>query len=102
MALVLVIGASQGIGLETVKRALADGHRVRALARRASSIEVAHAGLEKVAGDALDRPVVAAALADVDAVVMALGAPRDLATVLRGTRLFSSATRILIDTMRER
>ena len=32
MALILVIGASRGIGLETVKAALAAGHKVRAFA----------------------------------------------------------------------
>ena len=36
MATLLVIGASRGIGLETVRRALAAGHRVRALARGAA------------------------------------------------------------------
>jgi uncharacterized protein YbjT (DUF2867 family) len=101
MAVVLVIGASGGIGLETVKRALAEGHRVRALARRAGSIAVDHAGLERIAADALDRTAVAAALSGVDAVIETLGAPKDLATTLWGTRLFSSATRILIDAMRE-
>ena len=33
MAIVLIIGASRGIGLETVKAALEAGHSVRALAR---------------------------------------------------------------------
>jgi putative NADH-flavin reductase len=100
MAVVLVIGASKGIGLETVKRALAAGHRVRALARSAASLAVAHAQLEKVAADALDRAAVAAALAGADAVIETLGAPQDLRTVLGGTQLFSSATRILIDAMK--
>ncbi|HEY7549697.1 MAG TPA: SDR family NAD(P)-dependent oxidoreductase [Hyphomicrobiaceae bacterium] len=101
MAVVLVIGASSGIGLETVKRALADGHRVRALARRAASIDIHHAELQKIAGDALDRAAVAAALPGAEAVLQTLGAPRDLATTLWGTRLFSGATRVLIDAMRE-
>jgi NAD(P)-dependent dehydrogenase (short-subunit alcohol dehydrogenase family) len=35
MATDLIVGASRGIGLETVKRALGDGHIVRALARSA-------------------------------------------------------------------
>ncbi|MCJ2043079.1 hypothetical protein MKK58_00725 [Methylobacterium sp. J-078] len=33
------MGASQGIGLETVKAALAAGHRVRAFARSAARID---------------------------------------------------------------
>ena len=49
MATVLVIGASRGIGLETVKRALEAGHRVRAFARGAASIplDVAGAGEDR-------------------------------------------------------
>jgi nucleoside-diphosphate-sugar epimerase len=102
MAVVLIIGASRGIGLETVRCALAAGHRVRALARGASAIDIAHAHLERIAADALDRAAVTAALEGADAVVETLGAPRDIGTVLRGTRLFSAATRLLVDAMRER
>jgi uncharacterized protein YbjT (DUF2867 family) len=102
MAVVLVIGASRGIGLETVKRALAEGHRVRALARGAAGIAVDDPRLEKVAADALDRTAVSAALQGADAVIETLGAPKDLAATLWGTRLFSSATRILVDSMNER
>ena len=54
MATVLVIGASRGIGLETVKCALDAGHRVRAFARGAASIPIDVPALEKIAGDALD------------------------------------------------
>ena len=56
MSHILVIGASRGIGLETVRAALATGHHVRALARSAASIPVENPRLEKIAGDALDRP----------------------------------------------
>jgi putative NADH-flavin reductase len=101
MAVVLVIGASRGIGLETVRCALAAGHRVRALARGAASMPIDAAGLEKVAGDALDRAAVSAALREADVVIETLGAPKDLAATLWGTRLFSDATRVLIDAMRE-
>jgi uncharacterized protein YbjT (DUF2867 family) len=100
MAVVLVIGASQGIGLETVRCALADGHRVRALARGAASIAIDQPELEKIAGDALDRAAVSQALQGVDAVIETLGAPGDARAVLWGTTLFSAATRVLIDAMR--
>ena len=41
MANVLIIGASRGIGLETVRAALRAGHSVRALARSAAGIPTA-------------------------------------------------------------
>ena len=40
MAKVLIIGASRGIGLETVRAALRAGHRVHALARSAASMPI--------------------------------------------------------------
>ena len=59
MATVLIIGASRGIGLETVKAALegAIGARVARSARR---IRVDHPKLEKMAGDALEMATVSA------------------------------------------
>lgn len=101
MATLLVMGASRGIGLETVKRALEAGHRVRAFARGAASIALDVPALEKIAGDALDRSAVAAAVAGVDAVIQSLGAPKRPQAIFSGTTLFSRATRILIDAMRE-
>ncbi len=100
MATLLVIGASRGIGLETVKRGLAAGHRVRAFARSATAIALDAPALEKIAGDALDGTSVAAALAGADAVIQSLGAPKTLQAILSGTTLFSRATRILLDAMR--
>jgi putative NADH-flavin reductase len=99
MATLLVIGASQGIGLETVKCALARGHRVRAFARGAAGIPIDDAGLSKIAGDALDAAAVGAAAAGSDAVIQTLGAPKTALAVFAGTTLFSKATRILIDAM---
>jgi putative NADH-flavin reductase len=99
MALILVAGASRGIGLETVKRALAEGHAVRALARSAAAIALEGEKLEKMSGDALDRATVAAALSGVDAIIQTLGAPFGSEAVLQGTTLFSKATRVLVDSM---
>ena len=100
MTTLLVIGASQGIGLETVKCALARGHDVRAFARGAAGIAIDDAKLTKIAGDALDAPAVAAAVVGADAVIQVLGAPKTAMAVLAGTTLFSKATRILVDAMR--
>jgi len=71
VATVLIIGASRGIGLETVKAALQAGHSVRALARSARRIPIDRPKLEKIAGDALE------------------------------TAFFSKATRVLVTAMEE-
>jgi putative NADH-flavin reductase len=97
MARVLVVGASRGIGLETVKAALTAGHEVRALARSAVAIDDAR--LEKVAGDALDPPTIERSLAGIDAVIETLGAAFGPRAMLEGTTLFSKATRALVDAM---
>lgn len=99
MAHLLIVGASRGIGLETVKSALAAGHRVRALARSAASIPITHPQLEKVSADAKDKAALVDALAGIDAVIMTLGVTPGIEPVLSGTRLFSTATRALIDAM---
>jgi putative NADH-flavin reductase len=99
MKTILIIGASRGIGLETVRRALDQGYRVRAFARSASQIPITHAELTKVNGDALKAEDVAAALKGADAVIETLGAKASLAMVTSHTQLFSSATRVLIQAM---
>lgn len=99
MAHVLVIGGSSGIGLETVKRALERGHRVRAFARSASGIDIEDEKLEKFDGDALEQESVEAALDGVDAVVQVLGVKLKPGTVFGGTDLFSESTRILLPAM---
>ena len=56
--------------------------------------------MEKIAGDALDPPVVERALQGVDGVIQALGVAFGPATLIGGTTLFSRATRVLVDAMR--
>jgi len=102
MARILIVGASRGTGLETVRKALAAGHRVRALARSASSIPIENERLERITGDATDRTALLNALEGVDTVIVTLGIPPSLGAAMSGTRLFSTATRALIDAMKER
>ena len=87
MATVLIVGASRGIGLETVKRALETGHKVRALARSARRIPIGHPDLEKVAGDALDPSIVKRALDGADAVIETIGVTPGLEAILKPVRL---------------
>ena len=97
MAHLLVIGASKGIGLETVRQALEAGHSVRALARSSNSMGLADPWLEKVRGDALNAADVVAALKGVSVVVQTLGIR--FAEMFRPVHLFSDATRVLVDAM---
>jgi putative NADH-flavin reductase len=99
MSTVLIIGASRGIGLETVKLALKAGHSVRALARSATSIRLHDPRLEKLDGDALDQHTIERALAGIDAVIQTLGVSPTPAMIFSGTRLFSAATRVLVNAM---
>lgn len=99
MTNILVIGASRGVGFEVVKRALAEGHRVRAFARSADRIPLDDPNLECFAGDAVNANDVRRALAGVDAVIQALGVKAGPAMVIRGTKLFSEATRVLVREM---
>jgi uncharacterized protein YbjT (DUF2867 family) len=99
VAKVLVIGASRGIGLETVRAALLAGHSVCALARSAASIPIHDADLDKVSGNALDSDTIRNALQDIDAVIQTLGVDFSLQAIFERTNLFSQSTRILVDAM---
>jgi putative NADH-flavin reductase len=100
MAKVLIIGASRGIGLETVKAALLAGHNVRALARSAARIPIQNPSLEKVPGNALDSSKIRSALEGVDVVIETLGVDIAPRSIFERTTLFSQSTRILVDAMK--
>src|SRR5713101_4181967 len=100
VATVLIIGASRGIGLEAVP-ALEAGHSVRALARSARRIPIDHPKLEKMAGDALEMATVKRAVTRVDVVTQSLGVSAGPEVILKPTRFFSKATRVLVTAMEE-
>ena len=101
VANVLIIGASRGIGLETVKAALEAGHSVRALARSARRIPIDHSNLEKMAADALEMAAVKRAVSGVDAVIQSLGLSVGPEIIFKPTRFFSKATRVLVTAMEQ-
>jgi uncharacterized protein YbjT (DUF2867 family) len=100
MAAILIIGASRGIGLETVRAALRTGHSVRALSRSAANIPIKDADLEKASGDARDRDTIRSAVKDIDVVIQTLGVDFSPRLIFAGTTLFSESTRSLVDGMK--
>ncbi|MEM7398795.1 MAG: NAD(P)-binding oxidoreductase [Pseudomonadota bacterium] len=99
MAHVLVMGASGGIGKETVSAALLAGHQVRAFSRSADAAFSDSESVEPFKGDATNSEDVNAALDGVEIVVQALGvATSDL---FKNVDLFSKSTRILVDAMQK-
>jgi len=96
----LVIGATKGIGRETVAQALAAGHEVRALSRSTEEI-AAQPGLERISGDATDAQVLRAALQGVDAVILTVGLGKATARFYRAVSLFSDVTKALLPLMEE-
>ncbi len=101
MSKILLIGASRGIGLETVKAALRAGHSVRALARSAGNIPIQDPALERRSADALDREAIRNAVQNVNAVIQTLGVDFSPRALFERTTLFSQSTRIMVDAMKE-
>jgi uncharacterized protein YbjT (DUF2867 family) len=99
MSRIVVMGGSRGIGLETVKALLKDGHEVVAFSRGARGLQLNDPTLVKVSGDATSENDVRAALDGADAVVQALGIPLNLQLITGPIDLFSSATQTLISAM---
>lgn len=88
---IAVIGASAGIGLETVKRALERQHEVTALSR--STMEISENPLlRSITGDALHKNYLARAMHGADAVIVTLGARKNM----KQTTLFSDFAKLLI------
>jgi putative NADH-flavin reductase len=100
MSVVLIIGASSGIGYETVKAALSAGHEVRAFSRSAKNISISHPKLVKLNGDARSSADVSAAMQGVDAVIQSLGV-KTLTELAFGTTIFPEATRIMVERMQQ-
>jgi putative NADH-flavin reductase len=98
---ILVIGASRGIGLDTVKAACDRGWAVKAFSRHASNLTYNHDNLTKIDGDALLATDLETALRDVDAVVLSLGVPFNLKLFTGPITLFSSATNAVLEQMQQ-
>jgi len=93
----LVIGGTSGIGLETVKAALARGHSVVAFARHPPAVPLQDPKLRYATGDIRDADQVRAAMAGVDVVVTTVSAGNEHAPVT----LFSSGAMNVLAAMQQ-
>lgn len=100
MTTVTIMGASSGIGLAATRLALERGYAVRAFSRSAAGVDIEHASLHRVTGDARDAADVRRALDGAHAVIQVLGVPADRRMVTGPVDLFSTATRVLLPAMR--
>ena len=83
---VAIFGSTGSIGRHIVEQALEQEHTVTAFARDPAMLEIEHANLTVVHGDALDSAAVEKAVDGQDAVVCALGAGAKGAIRAEGTR----------------
>ena len=93
---ITVLGASAGVGLKAVKRALERNHTVVALSRSPVSIPD-HPNLIKQIGSATDRDDLMRAISNADAVIVALGTGKST----KATTLYSDFAKLLVSVQSE-
>jgi putative NADH-flavin reductase len=92
---ITVIGASAGVGLETVRRALELGHTVTSLSRTIESLPRDPA-LTAISGSALNSDDVTRAITGAQAVLITLGT----GSSMKATTLYTDAAQVIIHAAR--
>jgi putative NADH-flavin reductase len=87
---ITIIGASRGVGLESMKQALAKGHNVTVLTTNTQNI-LPHPLLTVISGSATSVPDIKKAIKNSDAVLITVGTKKK-----KGTTLFSDTATALI------
>ena len=94
---ITIIGASAGIGLETVKRGLNRNHSITTLSR--SEIEIKEKkSLNMILGDATNKADLINSIQQADAIIVTLGTGRDM----KATTLFSDFAKLIVEINREK
>jgi uncharacterized protein YbjT (DUF2867 family) len=99
---ILVVGASRGIGRQTVKQALDRGHQVTALARHPEKIGLQRPHLKFVSADVMDAKALQKAMAGQEAVICTLGLPTAQAIgppIAKRSYVLSTGTRNILTAM---
>ena len=94
---ITIIGASAGIGLETVKRGLNRNHSITTLSR--SEIEIKEKkSLNMILGDATNKADLLNSIQQADAIIVTLGTGRNM----KATTLFSDFAKLIEEINREK
>lgn len=94
---IAIIGASAGIGLETVKRGLNRNHSITTLSR--SEIEIKEKkSLNMILGDATNKADLLNSIQQADAIIVTLGTGRNM----KATTLFSDFAKLIVEINREK
>ncbi|MBX2924398.1 MAG: NAD(P)H-binding protein [Chitinophagaceae bacterium] len=93
---ITIIGASAGVGLETVKRALQRNHKVTTLSRSAISLP-ANPSLTMIQGSATNKSDLEKSIENADAVIVALGTGKSM----KPTTLYSYFAELLTEVQQE-
>jgi putative NADH-flavin reductase len=89
---ITIIGASAGIGLETVKRGLNRNHSITTLSRSEIEIE-AKKSLKVILGDATNKADLLNSIQNTDAIIVTLGTSKNM----KATTLFSDFAKLIVE-----
>ena len=89
---ITIIGASAGVGLETVKRGLDRNHSITTLSRTGIEIEE-NRSLNVIIGDATNKADVLNSIQGADALIVTLGTGKNM----KATTLFSDFAKLIVE-----
>ncbi|MBW2630707.1 MAG: SDR family oxidoreductase [Deltaproteobacteria bacterium] len=98
---IVLWGATGLTGREVLGQALEGGHEVKAVARNPEQIEVEHANLTVVRGDALNPKSVQEAIAGGEVVISTLGSGATLMQARKPTTIYSEGFANIVAAMRK-
>ncbi|MEI8110535.1 MAG: NAD(P)H-binding protein [Chitinophagia bacterium] len=93
---ITIIGASSGIGLETVKRGLNRKHTITTLSRSEIKIEE-NESLKMILGDATNKTDLRNSTQNAEAIIVTLGTGKNM----KATTLFSDFAKLIVEIHRE-
>ncbi len=99
---ITIIGASAGLGLETVIKSLEDGHKTTTLSRSTGNL-TQQTNLTIMQGSATKLADVKKAITDADAIIVTIGTGSkiDWQTISKGTTLYTDAATVLLSALKE-